>query len=221
MVSTDPFAAPPKIKPVPPGAAITNDGLVVERGWAELTKVEASGLAFDLTACDELELSGSSFVNVELGRAETTEITVADCRFENCDLSARRFSSVRRSTFTNCKLDGTDFSTGSLVDVEFDNCSLRLTNMRMAELSRIAFRECQVDGLDLFDATIADIDFAGSKINELGADRISAERVDLRSAAAISFATITRLDGFRITDAQLPLLMHALAGSVGLSVDQG
>lgn len=217
---TSAFAATPRPKAPKAGTRLTTAELVVDRGWAELANVEAEGLQFEVGHCSELELSSSTFRDVEFLDAKSTELDVADCVFQDCDLSGVRLKSVRRSTFTGCKFLGANFSTGRLADVVFDDCTLRFTNMRMADLSRVAFTNCSIDDLDLFDATIADIDFSKSRVSKLGVDRISASRVDLRFASELEFAQIIRLDGFLITDAQLPQLMHALAAAVGLGLSQ-
>lgn len=193
--------------------------LSLDRGWAELSGVAAEGQGFDLTGCTELELSNSSFTDVEFGEASEAELTVADCRFEKCDLSGIRFASIRRSTFVGCKFLGTDFSSGKLGDVTFDQCTLRFANMRMARLARVAFTECSIDDLDMFDAVVEDLDFTKSRITKLGVDRLKAERVDLRYATELAFAQIIRLDGFLVAEAQLPQLMHGLAQATGLTVD--
>ncbi len=219
MPREEPFAQPPRHKRVATGTTLVDPSLALDRGWAELSGVTAEGLGFDLTDCAELELVNSNFTDVEFGEASDTEFSVADCRFEKCDLSGIRFSSIRRAAFIDCKFLGTNFSTGALADVSFEQCTFRFVNMRLAKLARVAFQACSIDDLDLFDAAVEDLDFSRSRIAKLGVDRITAERVDLRHAAEVGFSQIIRLDGFLVAESQLPQLMHGLAQATGLSVE--
>lgn len=216
----DVFATPPRFVEVSTAEDWSGE-LDLDRGWAELVEVSAVGCRVDVEDCSDLSVTGSYLGDAvfDVGE-ESPEVEIWRSRFENSDLSALRVSSVRSSTFVGCKFVGTDFAEARLDDVKFERCTFRYTNLRMAKLNRVEFSDCVIDDVDLYDSTMEDVAFPMSRVVKLNVDRIRATRVDLRDAAEVELASITRLDGVLVGEDQLPTLMYSLAFSLGLGVER-
>lgn len=194
--------------------------LDLDRGWAELVGASVSACRVDVDECSELSISGSSLNEVSFTVEGAVVVEAWQSQFDGCDLSTLRFQSVRGVRFVGCKFVGTDFADARLEDVVFERCTFRYVNFRKARLMRVAFSDCSIDDVDLLDATMQDVDFEGSLLTKVNLERVSATRVDLRGASEIDLASFGRLDGFLVTEHQLPVLMYRLAFSVGLGVER-
>jgi uncharacterized protein YjbI with pentapeptide repeats len=212
-------ARPPRVATVTP-AEIFVGTLDVDRGWAELLDVSVDADRLDLGSCSELSITETTMRDVTFDTSGEVVVEAWRSSFDNTDLSPLRFGSVRSTTFVGCKFVGTDFADGRLENVLFDRCTFRYVNLRMAKLSRVEFRDCTLDDVDVYDATLEDVGFPISRLVKFNVDRVKATRVDLREAAEIDLASLSRLDGFVVGEDQLPLLMYALAFASGLSVER-
>ena len=214
----EPFAKPPKLRPLT--SLLRWDGVVeASDGLSEFSGLEIESSEVDLSDVERLEVEGCRLTSTALEnpRAEL-EISIAGSTIERCDLSRRRLTVVRQSRLVGVKLTGTDVSGALVRDVEFVDCVLRLTSFRMAELERVRFTNCQLDDVDAYRAELTDVSFPESNLRSLNIDKTEATRVDLRDAQLDDLIGLGRLDGFVISNHQLPALAHQLADAAGLAI---
>jgi len=136
------------------------------------------------------------------------------------DLSQVRIASAQECHFRGCKLVGADLAGAEVSDVIFEDCSFRYANLRMARLERVRFSNCAFDETDAYEARLDDVDFADSRLVGLNIDGVRARRVDLRGATQLGLDGAKRLDGWLVTEDQLPALTYALAAAAGLDIEQ-
>lgn len=218
----EPFAAVPRIparrgtqSPSQPFVATPEDGLL------ELTGLNLDGDIIDLAGVEQLDIEDCDLRRVSFESVEgLTEIRVAQSVIEHTDLSRLRLRTVRQSRLLDAKLVGTDLSDGLVQDTVFLRCVLRIANLRMATFKRVAFTECQMVEVDAYRASLQHISFTESHIAQLNVDAAEAERVDLRGATALELSGASRLDGYLVSEAQLPALSYQLAAIVGLSIER-
>ncbi|MFT7602330.1 MAG: hypothetical protein ACI8TP_005298 [Acidimicrobiales bacterium] len=212
----DAYAKAPQV-PKKPKTSPWTGRLEVDRSWAELVDVLASG-AVRAADCAELEISGCELDRVELDLADIHRIKLLRSSVSGSDLSGLTLSSMRGCHLSDTKLVGSDFSDGTLTDLVFERCSFRLANLRAATLERVSFVDCVLDDVDLFEAQLTDVTVVGSSLNKTSVDRVRAERVDLRGATTLEPVGIGRLDGCLIDRGQAIGLAAQLAQAVGLAV---
>ncbi len=215
----EPFTKTPKLRVV--GQQPEWDGdLDPSRGFAEISNARLDGIEVDLYDIERLEIENSQLVATVL--AHTTaelEISLAGSIVERSDLSRLRLTVVRQSRLVGLKLTGTDFSGAAIRDVEFVDCRLHLTSLRMAELERVTFTNCTFEDVDAYSAGLTDVTFPETRLNAFNLDQTRAERVDLREANLDGLKGLDRLEGFLIAEHQLPALAFQLADAVGLSIE--
>lgn len=215
----EPFAKPAKLRAL--SSLLASDGAIeVSNGFGELSGVEVESAEVDLLDVDRFEIDGCRLIASALENVSAElEVSIASSMIERCDFSRRRVTVARQSRFVGVKLTGADFSGALVRDVEFVDCVLRLTSFRMAELERVTFRNCQLDDVDAYSAQLTDVGFAESRLRALNLDKTTATRVDLRLAQLEELVGLGRLDGYLISDHQLPALAYQLADAAGLAIE--
>ncbi len=217
----EPFARKPRrTDPKPTSRFADEFDVAVYDGIAEIGSVDLERVTLNLGEAHRLDISDSrlSAVSVLATDAEF-EAQLSGSVFEKSDLSRLRIRAARQSLFKGVKLVGTDFSDGLIQDCEFDGCVLRLTNLRMTTLRRVVFRDCTIEDMDAYSAQFEDVSFPGSRVESLNIDRAASSRTDVRECEPLGLTGFTRLDGFLVSEQQLPALSYQLAASVGLSVE--
>lgn len=217
----EPFAVEPRRADPKPTSRFTDqfdiDGY---DGIAEIGSVDLARLTLDVGDAHRLDISDSRLTAVSLRAADADlEAQLAGSVFEQSDLSRLRIRTARQSLFRGVKLVGTDFSDGVIQDCVFDECVLRLTNLRMATLRRVTFTNCTIEDMDAYSAQFEDVSFAGSRVESLSIDRVTSIRTDLRECEPLGLTGFNRLDGFLVSEHQLPALSYLLAASIGLGIE--
>ncbi len=217
----EPFAVKPRRADPKPTSRFTErfevDGY---DGIAEVGSVDLARLTLDLGEAHRLDISDSRLTAVSLRAADADmEAQISGSVVEQSDLSRLRIRTARQSVFRGVKLVGTDFSDGVIQDCEFDECVLRLTNLRMATLRRVIFNDCTIEDMDAYSAQFEDVSFPGSRVESLNIDRVTSTRTDLRECEPLGLTGFNRLDGFLVSEQQLPALSYRLAASIGLSIE--
>ncbi len=217
----EPYARKPRrSSPKPTGdwnerqAAISDDGLL------DITAMTLDGVILDLSGIHRLDIEDCVLNQVSFEDIEPDlEVRIARTTVERSDLSRLRIATARQSLFSSGKLVGTDFSDGLVQDCEFNDCVVRLTNFRMATIRRTRFTGCTLEEVDAYSAEFEDLAFTDSDLREFNVDAVAATRIDLRGCKSLEITGISRLDGFLVSDVQLPALAYQLANVVGLQVD--
>jgi hypothetical protein len=216
----EPFARPPRLRPVRPGRHWV-EPLDVDRGWAELAEVEVGASAgLDLSGCDELEIRDCRLEGLALAPDAGLSITLHRSELVNCDLSRVRCKAMRSSSISACKLIGAELSGATISDVRFEQCTFRYASLRMATLSRVELRDCVVDEVDAYDLRAEDVALPGTRLVATNLDRLQAERFDLREAAEISLSVVNRLAGCLVAEHQLWALAETLAHAAGVAIER-
>lgn len=220
MISVDePFARPPRlVKPVTTSDWTPDSVGEADGGIVDVSSVHATGVAMEFGDAERVDLDGCQLSNVSAPGYQG-ELHITASVVERSDLSRADLRLVRSSQLTGVKLVGTDFSGGLIRDTMFTDCVLRLANFRMATFERVAFHGCVFEDVDAYSTTFIDVDFAATGLQSFNIDHATAERVDLRECTAIDLAGIRRLDGFLVSEHQLPALTYQLAAAVGLGVE--
>lgn len=222
MEIKEPFAQLPRLPRFGAHEAWENEvGPTPQDGLLELTGRSLDGTTIDLSDVEQLDIERCDLQRVNfIGVGPHLEVQIAQSSIEHADLSRMRIRTIRQSRIVDAKLVGTDFSDGLVQDCEFVRCVLRLTNLRMATLKRVAMRECELAETDAYQAKLQHVSFEQSHVNELNVDRAEASCIDLRGAASLDLTGVSRLDGFLISEAQLPAVATQLAAVVGLSIER-
>ncbi len=222
MEIEEPFAQPPRLPQLGAHDAWKPEtGPAPEDGLLEITGRSFDGTTIDLTGVEQLDIERCDLRQVTfVGIDQHTEVRVAQSSIAHTDLSRLSIRVARQSHFVDTKLVGTDFSDGLIQDCEFVSCVMRLTNFRMATLKRVALRECELGETDAYRAGLTHVSFEQSTVTELNLDGAEASCVDLRGAASLELIGINRLDGFLISEVQLPAIAHQLAAVVGLRIER-
>lgn len=168
----------------------------------------------------ELLIESSIVRNVTLCPDHQVGLDSSWCVFSSCDLSRCDVRRLRASRLSDCKLLGTDFSDADVSDVIFERCVFNLASLRMARFRRVTFVDCVLREVDAFELSATDVSFEGSELDRVNVDRMNATRVDLRGARSLHLEAVGRLEGFLVTDDQLPGLVYQLAFAAGLGVEQ-
>ncbi|MEE9413917.1 MAG: pentapeptide repeat-containing protein [Acidimicrobiales bacterium] len=213
----EPYSSPPRIKASTP-RQLWEGPAYIDRGLLEVSGMKVESIEFDLEGCDDFEITTSSLNDVTFAAEHCATAEVRQSTFNNCDFGSLKFRSLRSASFVDSKLLGTDFSGAVLTDVLFERCILRYANLRRAKLSRVAFSNCTLLDIDAFEASFDDVDFSRSTLTKVNIDRVTANRVDIRTARELGLNAVGRLDGWLAAGHQLPELAAPLALSVGLTV---
>ena len=215
----EPYAAVPVVHD--PTATEALRGILRSSGGEHrFDDVVLDGGQADLGTHAGLVLESSMIRNLVLCPDEPVELDASWCAFSHCDLSRADVHRLRASRLSDCKFVGTDFSDADVVDVVFERCVLSLTNLRMARFSRVSFEHCTLRDLDAFELVATDVSFDGSELDQVNVDRLKATRVDLRHAKSLQLEAVGRLEGFLVTEHQLPGLVYQLAFAAGLGVER-
>lgn len=215
----EPFSKVPKIPTVHQLVAWDGD-LEPSRGFADISNADLENATIHLEDLERIDVEGCRLGATTFDSPSADlEISIAGTVVERSDLSRLRLTVVRQSRLIGVKLTGTDFSGSVLRDVEFVDCMLRLTSLRMAELERVTFTNCIFDDVDAYSAGLTDVSFPESRLNEFNLDQTTAVRVDLRHAQLDGLKGLNRLDGILIAEHQLPALAFQLAAAVGLAIE--
>lgn len=216
----EPFARrPERTTPRFGGEWADSATLTVEADLGELAWQRLDTAIVDLAGLSALEIEHCHLRNVSFANAEGTEVIISESVIEQSDLSQLRLTSVTECFLAGTKLVGADFSGGIARDSEFNDCVLRLANLRMSRLQRIAFMECTMEDLDAYSAELEDVTFHGSALSGFSVDRVAATRVDLRACTTLGLTGIGRLDGFLASEDQLFALAPLLGDAVGLMIE--
>ncbi len=216
---TEPFAAAPRVGRVVPNA--TWSGVLdIDRGWAEIIDVEATGVDVDLSSCSTVSISDSVFRQVDILASAETEIELRGSELRTSNLAQLRLTSIHKCVITGCKLVGVDLSGATLTDVVFEQCTLRYANLRMAKLRRVQFVNCTLDDVDCFELNAANVEFEATRLSKVNVDRMKASKVDLRGASELQLTGLGQLSGCLVAEHQLPGLAYGLALAAGLGIER-
>ena len=167
-----------------------------------------------------VELYDTTVRNLNLREAELRRWVFERCTIVDCDLSLCSLNGVvfQRVRFKRCKLVGVDWTTASLagLDIGFEACSLRLTNLRALDLRRAEIRDCDLREADLTETDLTGADLRCSDMTGALTDRTILEDSDLRGVLGLNLdPERCQFRGARIT-AETAI---QLARRLGLLVD--
>ncbi|MFC7917651.1 pentapeptide repeat-containing protein [Streptomyces sp. NPDC057386] len=188
------------------------------------------------------DYDGLEFTGTDLGGQDGAGARFLDCVLAECGLDGTRLRHARvlDSRLTGVRGVGTDLAEATFRDVELFDARLGGTQLHGAVLERVLIRGGKIDYLNLRKARLRDVvfescvlvepDFAGARLERVAfvdcavrsADFGSATLtdVDLRGAGPLEIARgLDRLSGAVISTAQLLDLAPALAGELGIRVE--
>jgi uncharacterized protein YjbI with pentapeptide repeats len=185
---------------------LENVRLSGERG-----EIVATRLSLDTVRCDGVRIAGARLPRL-LARTTWWE----DCDLSNCDLGD---STVRHAVLRRSRLTGLAAAQASWRDVLVEDCKLDLANFRFAKLERVVFRRCVLADADFGGSEQRHVRFDGCDLRAAQLWQSKLDNVDLRGSQLEGLGGLVDLRGARISTEQLLELAPALAGQLGIRVE--
>lgn len=151
------------------------------------------------------------FLHCNLNSADISGVTFRNCMFDGCDLSLAKLSdtSFQEIRFANSKLLGLQFSDCRqlLLEVEFEQCMLKLSNFHRLNLKNTKFNDCNLQESDFTGTDLGGATFDNCDLMRAIFEHTILEKADFRTAYNFSINPETN----RIRKARF-----SLAGVAGL-----
>lgn len=130
------------------------------------------------------EYEGCTFVDCNFSNADLRAFTFSECEFIECNFSVCKtentaFKNVR---FKHCKLLGIrfDYCNPFLFQVQFEQCSLRLSSFYQLKLKQTVFNTCSLEEVDFTEADLTGATLSGCDLRLAIFDQTILEKADLR-----------------------------------------
>ena len=126
------------------------------------------------------------FIRCNLNTADLSAVTFRNCTFDGCDLSLAKLrdTSFQEVRFANSKLLGLPFCDCRqlLLEFEFDQCMLKLSNFQRLNLKNTRFNDCNLQEADFTGADLTGSTFDNCDLMRATFDHTNLEKADFRSA---------------------------------------
>jgi len=151
------------------------------------------------------------FIHCNLNTADLSAVTFRNCTFDGCDLSLAKLNETgfQEVRFAHSKLLGLQFCDCRelLLDFEFEQCMLKLSNFQRLNLKNTQFTDCNLQEADFTGTDLTEATFGNCDLMRTTFDHTTLEKADFRSAYNYSINPETN----RIRKARF-----SLTGVVGL-----
>lgn len=189
--------------------------------------VTLEGLGFERLVLGDLDLDGTTLLGCRLAgvSAESTVLRAGrlrECVLERVDLPVLKGprSAWRDVRMTSVRIGSAELYESVWEQVHVVGSKLAFVNLRGARLRDVVFTDCVIDELDLVSATATRVAFEGTTIKRLDVQHSTFEHVDLRGAQIEEITGVQALGGAVVSPVQLTLLAPALAGALGIVVEE-
>jgi uncharacterized protein YjbI with pentapeptide repeats len=206
---------PPDLTPASPGEHDLEPETTFERiGFADLDLSGRSAEAVEFHQCrfDRASLSGS-----QLRRAGLTDCLVEHCDWANLRADGGRLDRVR---FTESRMTGFTWTDGLIRDVLFDRCRMDLSVWRFAGFDAVRFSDCNLTGADFTEADLRGAQFVGCDLTRAQFSNATMDGTRFRGCTLVGIAGVTSWAGAVVHHSDLLALSYALAGALGIRIDQ-
>ena len=156
----------------------------------ESTELTENKVFKNITFGEEKPLNGvyeeCRFIHCNLNNADLSAITFRNCTFDGCDLSLAKLNETgfQEVRFANSKLLGLQFCDCRelLLEFEFDQCMLKLSNFQRLNLKNTKFTDCDLQEADFTGAGLTGASFDNCDLLRATFDHTNLEKADFRSA---------------------------------------
>lgn len=126
------------------------------------------------------------FIHCNLNTADLSAVTFRNCTFDGCDLSLAKLreTSFQEVRFENSKLLGLQFCDCRelLLEFEFDQCMLKLSNFQRLNLKNTKFTDCNLQEADFTGTDLTGATFDNCDLTRTTFDHTILEKADFRTA---------------------------------------
>ena len=126
------------------------------------------------------------FIHCNLNTADISGVTFRNSTFDGCDLSLAKLNETgfQEVRFANSKLLGLQFSDCRqlLLEVEFDQCMLKLSNFQRLNLKNTKFKDCNLQEADFTGTDLTGATFHNCDLMRATFDHTTLEKADFRTA---------------------------------------
>lgn len=188
----------------------------VEVEGARLESAELGGVTWGSARFENVHLVGVGFDGSKLRGASLVDLLGERVGAANGDWGG---ATLRRVAFRESRLTGIDFGEARLTDVSFEDCKLDYANFRHSEIDQVTFEGCALAEADFQGARIRRTRFSGCTLDRADFTKAELEEVDARGSTIALAGSVLNLRGLTIDSVQLIDLALALAGEIGINVE--
>lgn len=210
-------------KPRPPAslhvATSPEHDLADEATYRQLgfTEIDLSG-----QEADSVEFEQCRFTRATLARAVLDRAAFTDCLIENSDWANVKAakSGMQRVKLSTVRLTGLHWIDGVIRDVTFAECRMDLATVRFTSFKDVAFVDCNLTRADFTSADLRGAQFTGCDLS--GAQFAQADCAGTRFTRCqlAGVGSVTSLAGATVSATDLATLSYALAGALGITIEE-
>jgi uncharacterized protein YjbI with pentapeptide repeats len=212
----------PPARPRPPAtiqlATPGDHDLANEATFRQLafTDMDQSGREADSVEFDRCRFTRAVFAGTMLDRA-----TFTDCLVENSDWANLRAtkSGMQRVKLATVRLTGLHWIDGALRDVTFHDCRMDLATLRFTTFKAVAFTDCNLARADFSHADLRGAEFTGCDLTGAQFAQANCAGTRFTRCELAGVGTVTSLAGATVSVTDLAALSYALAGALGIVIE--
>lgn len=191
---------------------VTDDAVISETRFATSFADSHRSEFVEIGACEVL---GGSLAQSEWYRSNWYDLSL-----QRVDLASSRHVETgwRRVALRECRATGLDLGTGVLTDVEVENTTLDLANLRFAKLQRVRFTGCRLRGTDFGSARFSDVSFVDCDLSEADFHQARSQRVTMTGCQLDGLRNVAGLAGMTIAPVDLLQFSAQLAQALGIEL---
>ncbi|MEV0616615.1 pentapeptide repeat-containing protein [Nonomuraea sp. NPDC050404] len=180
--------------------------------------------AADLTGRDAeaADYEGCRFVTTSFSGTHLRRVGFADVELRRCDLSnlTAAMSGMHRAHVSASRLTGMTWSECAFRDVVFDTCRAELAGFRFSTFKNTVFRDCIMAEVNFQNADLRGVRFERCDLTRAQFSQARLEGAHFSDCVLLGIGGVTSLHGSTIKSADAQSLLSALAGAMGITIEE-
>jgi len=182
----------------------------------DLVDIDLTGQRARSVEFEECRFSRATLADAVLDRAAFTDCRVEHSNWANVHAGK---SSMLRVEVSSARLTGLQWLNGTLRDVTFRECRMDLAAFRFSGFKDVAFVDCKLTRSDFTDADLRGAHFTGCDLTGAQFTHSEAQGARFTRCELVGLGGVASLKGAVVSSHDLVALSHALAGALGIVID--